>query len=205
MRFSTRGPRSRRGTVVTFHLRAPATVVFSVHGPSPSCGFAGDKAVRGRRGVNRVRLNGRFDGRALPPGIYRIDVIAVRHGRAKRIGAIAVQVVPPQRLRRSSGPPPVFFCVPVSQVSQALPAALPGFLPPGTGEKPKPTRPSSRNPVGHASASRSGGISVPRVEYGSGQSVWDLILDLISYTGLALLGAVLLIRTLRYVKHNWSP
>jgi hypothetical protein len=192
-RFSTRGPRSRRGTVVTVHLRAPATVVFSVRGPSPSCSVAGSKAVHGRRGVNRVRLTGRFDGRPLAPGTYRIDVIARRHGSANRIGAISVQVVPARRLQRSSGPPPVFFCVPASQ---ALPAALPG---PAAGERP--AGPSSRRRVGHASVKRSGGVSVPLI-YGSAHSFWNLVLDLISYAGLALLGAVLLIRTVRYVRDH---
>jgi hypothetical protein len=171
--------------------------VFVVHGPSPSCGVAGTKAVHGRRGINRVRLTGRFDGRPLPTGTYRIDVMARRHGSAKRIGAISVQVVPPQGPRRSAAPTPMFSCVPPSA---ALPAALPGVVfsaPPANGSGA-----SSRRPVGHASVRRSGGLSVPGVHFNTGNSAWDLILDLISYAGLALLGAVLIIRAVRYVRHH---
>jgi hypothetical protein len=179
---------------VTFRLRSPATVVFAVHGPSPSCGVAGTTTVHGRRGINRVRLTGRFDGRPLAPGTYRIDVIARRHGRAKRIGTVSVQVVPPRRLQRSAGPAPVFYCVPPSPT---LPAALPGV---GLSAPPaNAAGSSSRRPAGHASVRRSGGLSVPGIAYDTGNSVWDLVLDLISYAGLALLGTVLLIRTIRYV------
>jgi hypothetical protein len=87
----------------------------------------------------------------------------------------------------------VFFCVPLSQ---ALPAALPDPAAAATQAH------SLRRQIGHTSVSRSGGMSIPRIGFGSGNSVWDLILDLISYAGLALLGAVLLIRGVRYIRDN---
>jgi hypothetical protein len=46
--------------------------VFVVRGPAPSCGVVGRFAVRGDRGVNRVRFTGRVGRRTLGPGTYRI-------------------------------------------------------------------------------------------------------------------------------------
>jgi hypothetical protein len=115
-RFSTSGSRSRRGTVVSFRLRRAATVVFTIRGPSPDCGVAGKRFVRGRRGLNKVRLNGRFNGHALAPGTYEIVVIARRGEAHRRVGRISIQVVPPGSRVRRSGSAPVFRCyLPVAQ------------------------------------------------------------------------------------------
>lgn len=194
-RFSTRGPKGRRGTVVTFRLNAPAMVVFVVRGPSPSCGVAGKKSVRGRRGLNRVRLNGRFNGHALAPGTYEIIVVARRGETRHRVGRISIQVVPPGSRVPRSGSAPVFRCIaPVAQ------AGIPGaglFLSPPTtnGSVPSGSQPGSKPTPG-----RSGVLGAPPFHLGGGSSASDLALALLLYGTLGLAGAVLIIYVVRFFR-----
>lgn len=77
-------------------------------GPSPSCDIVGRKRVHGKSGANQVRFTGRVHGRPLAPGRYAIDVVAIRAGKRKRIGRIAVEVVQPgHRLTRREQSAPV--------------------------------------------------------------------------------------------------
>jgi len=99
--------RSRRPSV-SFRLRAPARVVFTVYGPRPSCGVAGTKTVHGRRGMNWIPVTRRFGRRRLEPGIYRVDVAAQRGGRRRQVGRTGMQV--PRRGRAHRAVAPVLHC-----------------------------------------------------------------------------------------------
>jgi hypothetical protein len=151
--------------------------------------------------MNKVRLTGRFDGRPLPPGTYRIDVTARRRGSDKRIGRIAVQVVPPgSRLRRSA--PPAFHCV-QSPPLPAFAASVSGGGPGGVlGEASGP----ARRPPAKANKS-SGGLHIPPIRLNdSDNSLWNLVLDLLSYVLFAVSGVIFVVYAARYVKqHTRSP
>ena len=55
----------------------------------PSCKRIGTFSVRARRGINHIRFHGRFRGRALPAGGYRLIV----HARGVPKDAAAVPIV----------------------------------------------------------------------------------------------------------------
>jgi hypothetical protein len=198
-RFSTSGPKNHRGTVVTFRLRAPARVVFVVHGPSPSCGVVGKKSVRGRSGVNRVRLNGRFGDHTLGPGTYEIVVVAQRGKAHRRVGKISIQVVPPgSRVRRSGAPrfrctaPAAQTGIPGSGVFLSPPSKdrgsrSQGAPTPGANEKSKPT-------------GRSGVLAEPPFHIGTGNGGVDMLLALLLYGTLGVGGAVLLVYLVRILR-----
>jgi hypothetical protein len=180
---------------VSFRLRAPATVVFTVLGPSPNCGVAGKKFVRGRRGMNRVRLNGRFGDHRLAPGTYVIVVVARRGESHKRVGKISIEVVPPGSHVRRSGTAPVFRC--------SGPAAQTGI--PGAGLFVSPSDPTAGPSVQRAAAktkptSRSGVLGEPPFHLGVGSNGWDMALALILYGTLGLGGAVLLVYLVRFFR-----
>jgi hypothetical protein len=59
--------------VLAFRLKRKARVLFTVVQVSPVCRTAGSFSVVGRRGINRVRFNGKVHGRRLSPGTYRIS------------------------------------------------------------------------------------------------------------------------------------
>ncbi|MGH2920978.1 MAG: hypothetical protein ACRDKU_02795 [Gaiellaceae bacterium] len=69
---SRSGPQARRRTILRFVLSEPAVVEFVVIRVAPDCRRVGRFRVQGRAGVNRVPFRGRVNGRALPPGTYRI-------------------------------------------------------------------------------------------------------------------------------------
>jgi len=95
-RFSTRGPKAQRGTVIRFRLGKPGTVELVVRGGS-ACTVIGRKRVRGHSGVNRVHSKGRVNGRPLTAGKYTMTVVVVRPGHRTRVGTLAVEVVPSRR------------------------------------------------------------------------------------------------------------
>jgi hypothetical protein len=194
LRFSTRGPKGKRGTVVAFRLRAAATVVFTVRGPSPSCGVAGKKVVRGRRGVNRVRLNGRFGHHRLGPGTYEIDVVARRGNTKKRVGRIAIQVVPPgSRVGRGSAP--AFSCAAPPVIQSGIPGAALFVFPPSQNRGSAPQQPYT-NP--QKAPSRSGVLAEPPFHIGGSGTDW--LLAVLLYGTLGLGGAVLLVHVVRYFR-----
>jgi hypothetical protein len=205
-RFHTSGP-GRRGTTITFHLTAPATVVLLVHGPSPSCGLAGRRVVTLGRGVSRVRFLGRFHGRPLAPGTYGITMVARRGGKSTMLGLLAVSVVPPgQRIDKSSARPVFAGCASdpepggaaasspsepfagLGLVLQTAPANL------GTANGPKASfRPPKLSvPVPQA----------PRLPGSSGRGSW---LAVLFYVVVMLAGAAMLMLVLGFAKQRWNP
>jgi len=176
-------------------------VVFTVRGPSPSCGVAGKKFVRGRPGLNRVRLDGRFDGHALAPGTYEIVVVA-RHGKAhSRVGRISIQVVPPGSRVRRPGAAPAFRCV-----APAAQAGIPGaglFLSPpsanrGGGQDAKPGK-----RVGMPS--RSGVLAEPPFHVGKAPGGLDTLLAILLYGTLGLGSVVFLAYLVKAFRSSARP
>jgi hypothetical protein len=202
-RFTTRG--KHRGTTVTFRLNAPAKVVLTVLGPSPSCGVAGTKAVHGRRGLNRVRLNGRFGDHTLAPGTYQIVVAAKRGSAYRRVGRISIQVVPPGSRIRRTGSEPVFFCTP-SVAQTGIPGAGLFVSPPGKNRSSPSARKSQRgNPPPGQAPGRSGVLAEPPFHIGTGHGGIDLVLALLLYGTLGIGGAVLIVYLVRFLRGSWSP
>jgi hypothetical protein len=64
------------GTTLVFTLIRGAALRFTIVRVYPSCKRVGSFTVRAHRGVNRVRFNGRFHGRALAAGTYRLFIQA---------------------------------------------------------------------------------------------------------------------------------
>jgi hypothetical protein len=81
--------RRNGGTTLAFTLTRRAVVRFTIVRVYPSCKRIGSFSVRARRGVNRVRFNGRFRGRPLAAGTYRLLV----HSRGQARAAAAVTIV----------------------------------------------------------------------------------------------------------------
>jgi hypothetical protein len=202
-RFSTRGPKNRRGTVVTFRLRAPARVVFVVHGPSPNCGVAGKKSVRGHSGLNRVRLNGRFEGRTLSPGTYEVVVVARRGNSHNRVGRISIQVVPPGSRVRRPGSAPVFRCTPPA-AQTGIPGAGLFVSPPGQNQRVRPPQPAPKQQPS-PTPGRSGVLNAPPFHIGTGSGGIDMILAVLLYGTLGIGGAVLLVYVVRFFRGSWNP
>jgi hypothetical protein len=177
-------------------------VVFTVRGPSPSCGVAGKKAVRGHRGLNRVRLNGRFGNHTLGPGTYELIVVARRGPAHERVGRISIQVVPPGSTLRRPGSPPVFRCSgPTAQMG--IPGASLFVSPPSENQSPAtlavPAAEKSKSPK------RSGVLGDPPFHLEVGSSGWDTALALILYGTLGLGGAVLIAYAVRFFRGTWNP
>jgi hypothetical protein len=196
-RFSTSGPKGKRGTVVAFRLRAPAMVVFTVHGPSPSCGVAGKKAVRGHRGINRVHLNGRFGDHTLGPGTYEIVVVARRGKAHKRVGRISVQVVRPGSRVRRPGSAPAFRCTP-SSFTAGIPGATLFVSSPaqnrGVDAPPQAKAQPAKTP------GRSGVLAEPPFRIRTGNGAMDTLLTVLLYGTLALGATVLFVYVVRYFR-----
>ena len=72
-----------------FRLAKPAVLRFTIVQVFPSCRRIGSFSVRAHAGVNRIRFRGRFRGRALPVGGYRLVVRA----RGAERAAAAVPIV----------------------------------------------------------------------------------------------------------------
>lgn len=169
-----------------------------MRGPSPSCGVAGKKSVRGHEGLNRVRLNGRFGRHMLAPGTYEIVVVAKRGKTRRHVGRISIQVVPPGSRVRRPGPPPVFRCVaPVAQVG------IPGvglFLSPPSanrgGGRPARPQPTEKQPT----PGRSGVLGELPFQIGNGSGGMDTILTLLLYGTVGIGGAVVLIYLVRFFR-----
>ena len=77
------------GTTLVVALARRALLRVTIVRVYPSCERVGSFRVRARRGVNRVRFNGRFHGRPLPEGTYRLLVQA----RGQERAALAVTIV----------------------------------------------------------------------------------------------------------------
>ncbi len=75
--------------MLIFRLTKPALLRVTIVRVFPSCERIGSFSVRARAGVNRIRFRGRFRGRALPVGGYRLVVRA----RGAERAAAAVPIV----------------------------------------------------------------------------------------------------------------
>jgi hypothetical protein len=202
VRFHTRGP-GRRGTTITFHLTAPATVVLLVRGPSPSCRLVGRKAVTLGKGVSRVRFLGRFHGRPLAPGTYEITMVARRGGASTNLGRLAIGVVPPgERIHRPSSKPVFAGCdEDVATASSKLFAGLGLVLPTaalkleGVQAGPKATlRPPRLS------------VPVPKVPALPGSPGWGhALLAALFYGAVMLAGIGILLLVLGFAKERWNP
>ena len=117
------------GTTLTFWLARPATVRFVMRQEAPDCAVVGTFERRGHEGVNRTRFVGRYKGRRLPPGTYRITAYAVRGGKARSLGSVRVAIVPAgrdtqdARVRRST----------CRGAKDGFDRSLPGFAPGADG------------------------------------------------------------------------
>ena len=91
----TKGPKTRRRTILTFVLPRAARVIFTVRQVSPVCRVAVRFVVHGHRGVNRIRFprpTSRFE---LTPGTYRISGHALRGRLVKRATIVVVRAGTP--------------------------------------------------------------------------------------------------------------
>jgi hypothetical protein len=77
------------GTTLIFRLSRPAVLRITIVRVYPSCERIGSFKVRAHAGVNRIRFRGRFRGRALPAGGYRLVVRA----RGAERDAAAIPIV----------------------------------------------------------------------------------------------------------------
>jgi hypothetical protein len=84
------GPKSRRRAILVFRLARTTPVSFTVTQVSPVCGVAGKFMVHGHPGVNRVRFNGKVQGRQLAPGTYRIDARTRGSARVLHVTLVVV-------------------------------------------------------------------------------------------------------------------
>lgn len=197
-RFHTRGP-GRRGTTITFHLRAPATVVLLVRGPSPSCDLAGRRVVSLGEGVSRVRFLGRFRGRPLAPGTYGITMVARHGGTTTTLGRLAIAVVPPGEKIRQSAARPVFEgCEAAGSSFSSEPFAGLGLVLPTAAHKvvgtPDAPKASFRPPRLH--------VPVPIAGSSGGGPAW---LAILFYAVVMLAGASMLLLVLSFAKQRWNP
>jgi hypothetical protein len=95
--------RRNGGTTLVFTLTRRAVVRFTIVRVHPSCKRIGSFTVRAGRGLNRVRFNGRYRGRPLAAGTYRLLVHARGQARAAAVVTIVVARgrVTSARLRRA--------------------------------------------------------------------------------------------------------
>jgi hypothetical protein len=151
--------------------------------------------------MNTVRLNGRFNGRPLGPGIYSIVGVAQRGTKRTTIGRISIQVVPPGRsLRRAPGSPPKFRCVPALTASGGWGAGLSALMAIKPGEAP--VRSGAKLPP-----RRSGVLAAPPFQlfHHPGRPLWAVILLLLLYTAIALGGIVLAVHLVRISRDTLRP
>lgn len=204
-RFHTRGP-GRRGTTITFHLTAPASVVLLVRGPSPSCEVAGRRVVSLGKGVSRVRFLGRFHGRPLAPGTYGITMVARRGLTSTMLGRLAIAVVPPgERVHRSAARPVFDDCAAAagSSGSSQLFTGLGLVLP--TAARKVAATPKVISPRASFRPPRLS-VPVPRAPQlpgvPGGGPVW---LGFLVYAVAMLAGAAMLLLVVSFAKQRWNP
>jgi hypothetical protein len=84
------GAKGRRFTTITFVLPRAAHVIFTVTQVFPACKGVGHFTVAGHAGVNKWRFAGRFRGKPLAPGTYRIAVRTVGGHSVRRVTIVIV-------------------------------------------------------------------------------------------------------------------
>jgi len=155
--FSSRGPAAKRGTVLKVRLRKQGRIEIVVRGSD--CSVLGRRFVRGHKGLNRVRFDGRVHGRPLAPGRYSLSVVVIRGHTRKALGAIGIEVVPPgRRLTKAQRSAPVSLtCFVRSSASPQLPAAVVSTAAPRLTVVRSSSEPRSQ-PAAVKSKSRGGGV-----------------------------------------------
>lgn len=87
---------ARRGTRIRWRLSEPATTRFRIERRGKPHGAF---RRRGARGANRLRFRGRLKRRWLPPGRYRLVVVAMAGGRRSRRASVRFRVLRPRASR----------------------------------------------------------------------------------------------------------
>ena len=194
---SARGRSRSRRPSVSFRLRAPARVVFTVYGPRPSCGVAGTKTVHGRRGMNWIPVTRRFGRRRLEPGIYRVDVAAQHGGRRRQVGRTGMRV--PRRGRAHRAVAPVLHC------STAPAAAL-------RVSQSSSTPKDKASPTAHQQGFRPPRLDLPRVPLpglplgnGSGGLISLRTLQLALLAAILAITGAVLAYTVRFYRRIGNP
>ena len=96
---ATKGPKSRRQTILTFVLPRAGLIVFTVRQVSPVCRIAERFVVRGHRGVNRIRFPRPSSRLELAAGTYRISAHAFRGRFVRRMTLVVVGAGKPSPLQ----------------------------------------------------------------------------------------------------------
>jgi len=99
-----RQPGEPYGTTLSLWIRNGARVDFFIRRESPDCEFVGSFSHRAHGGVNRLRWFGRFRGKPLPPGTYRITAVASRGSNKLSRGSVRVVIAPPNRTAKNVDP-----------------------------------------------------------------------------------------------------
>ncbi|MBA2537363.1 MAG: hypothetical protein H0V20_08045, partial [Actinobacteria bacterium] len=99
-----RQPGEPYGTTLSLWIRNGARVDFFIRRESPDCEFVGSFSYRAHGGVNRLRWLGRFRGKPLPPGTYRITAVASRGSSKLSRGSVRVVIAPPNRTAKNVDP-----------------------------------------------------------------------------------------------------
>lgn len=188
--------------MLRFRLRSKGTVVLVVRGAD--CSVLGRRRFHGHRGLNRVRFDGRVHGRPLAPGRYSIDLFVVRGSKRTRIGAIAVEVVPPGRhLTKAQRSAPLRDGCLVS--STALPLPVPVLSTAGPAVASGATKPAHEVTK---KSPRTGVLGVnlkpPRLPLPvvNNAPTWLGVL-LVALFGLSV--AALAVYVTRFLRGSWNP
>jgi hypothetical protein len=149
----TSGTERRRTTTLTFVLANGAWVTFTVKQLSPECRAIGHFTVRGHRGLNRVRFDGRVGGRQLGPGTYRITA-RTRTGRlVQRVIVVIVSGSAPTKAELADARASNVCSSQVDSIGSATTGASNGLAEGTLGAAVGTARPSSSAPKGSNSHS----------------------------------------------------
>jgi hypothetical protein len=202
-RFSTRGPKAQRGTVIRFRLRKPGKVELVVRADSSACKIVGRKRVRGHAGLNRVPFNGRVNGRPLAAGKYTITVVVVRGGHRTQVGTLAVEIVPSGRhLTRAERTASVTTSCSSTGSPSILAALVAPFVDGSTGAGDSHARSKPKLPPAALGASFKPPKLPQPVTPGEGTFGWA---GALLYAALGIAGATLLVQVGRFLHGSWNP
>jgi hypothetical protein len=207
-RFSTRGPKAQRGTVIRFRLRKPGKVELVVRTDGAACTVIGRKRVRGHSGLNRVHFNGRVNGRPLAAGKYTVTVVVVRAGHRTRVGTLAVEVVPSgRRLTRAQQTAPVnascfFVGTPFSGSPSILAAFAAPFADGSAAGGDSQARTKSKPPAALGASFEPPKLPPAVTPGGGGRFGWA---GGLLYASLGLAAATLLVQFARFLRGSWNP
>jgi hypothetical protein len=191
--------------VIRFRLRKPGKVELVVRVAGADCSVIGRRRAPGRSGLNRVRFDGKVNGRPLGLGKYTITVVVVRAGRRTRVGTVAVEVVPPgRRLTSAQRTAPVRTAAcnaaPTAPPAELLQVGSPLAAATGPGAAAKKAKPpasphtSLRPPTIRPKTGGLGGDS--------GAFGW---LAIVVYAVLGLTVAAALVQLTRFFRGTWNP